>query len=56
MVDVVGSIGSVDSNIFSIVVKFVLWFYIQLPYIDELMYLSSMIQITFFCPRYDHRR
>ena len=39
IVDLVGSVGSVDVNSLSIVFRFILWCYIQVPYIDEVMYL-----------------
>ena len=35
----VGSVGSVDTNSLIIVMRFILWCYIQVPYIDELLYL-----------------
>ena len=40
IVDLVGSVGSVDSNRLSIVVRFILWCYIQVPYIEKRLYLT----------------
>ena len=35
----IGSVDSVDANILSIVARFIILCYIQVPYIDELLYL-----------------